>query len=104
MQNKKTLILYSYKKAQHFKKDYARLNGKFLRFEKNSNNHKTIRITLNNDDCLDVRGSIYKQGTISWDAYKTQSWAKFKILDGDICAFDYDDNKLLEFPAWAKIA
>ena len=103
MKSKPTLLVFSYKKAQTFKKDYIRLNGQFLKFQKGSANHKILRVSINEGDELDARGSVYEQGATKWSAHKCQSWAKFKMVKGEIVALDYDGNQI-DPPAWAKIA
>ena len=100
MRNKVTI--YSYKKAQHFKKDYIRHNGSFIKFEKSSANHKAAHFFVDEGDEFDARASIYGQGATKWDATKCQSWCKFKVENGEVIAMNYDGD-VVDAPAWITV-
>lgn len=92
-------IISSYKKAQVFKKDYVRKKGAFVRFQKTSGNHSHVELELNEGDEFDARASAYREGITQWNAASTQSWAKFKVVDGELKAFNFD-GKEIPVPHW----
>ena len=96
------IIISSYKKAQVFKKDYVRINGQFIKLEKSSANHSYAIFEASEGDEFDARGSVYTQGTTKWSATECQSWAKFKVVNGQLVAFNFD-GKEIPSPMWVKV-
>jgi len=96
------VIVHSYKKAQQFKKDYVRMSGSFLKFDKDTANHKSVEFTIDEGAEFDARGSRYREGLTRWDATKAQSWAKFRAENGKLLAFDFNgESKPL--PGWVEV-
>lgn len=96
------VIIYSYKKAQAFKKDYVRMNGAFLKFNKDSASHSAVEFDVTSGAEFDARGSRYRDGLTRWDATKAQSWAKFKADGEKLTAFDFDGNAK-PLPNWIEV-
>lgn len=92
----------SYKKAQAFKKDYVRVNGSFVRFQKTSDNHSDVILDLEEGTEFEARGSKYREGLTKWDAQKAQSWAKFVVRDGVLVALNFD-NQVVPLPGWVTV-
>ena len=101
-QKKMKITIYSYKKAQSFKKDYVRLNGDFLKFEKESTNHSTCNVELKEGDELDARASKYRVGTTKWDSSKCQSWSRLRLVGGELKAFNFK-NEEVTLPIWVGV-
>lgn len=99
--NEITVTVSSYKKATVFKKDYVRKAGKFAQFEKTSGNHAQCTFVLKNGEEFDARGSIYQDGATKWTAASCQSWAKFKNVNGELKAFDFEGIEI-PLPPWAS--
>jgi hypothetical protein len=97
-----TIKIYSYKKAQVFKKDFVRLGNSFLKFEKRSQGHNVVTFHAPEGSVFDARGSRYRDGTTRWDATKTQSWAKFSVNGDSLNCFGFDgEPKTL--PNWIEV-
>lgn len=92
----------SYKKAQVFRKDYARLNGEFLKFQKCSGNHSYTTAELKAGDEFDARGSVYREGVTKWNAADCQSWAKFRF-DGERLTAHKFDGAEIPLPRWFQV-
>lgn len=95
------VTVHSYKKAQGFKKDYVRKDGQFLRFQKDSGNHSSVKFTLEEGETFDARGSEYTVGATKWTASNCQSWAKFENREGTLVALNFD-GKEIELPHWVR--
>jgi hypothetical protein len=97
-----TIRIYSYKKAQVFKKDFVRLGHSFLKFEKETEGHKVATFQAPEGTAFDARGSRYRDGVTRWDATKTQSWAKFTVNGSALNCFGFDgEPKAL--PNWIEV-
>ena len=96
------VTVQSYKTAQHYKKDYVRLGGKFERFEKGSSNHKRCTIIVGEGDEFDCRASAYREGITRFDAHECQSWAKFEVTDKGVQALDFDGAPI-PLPHWVTV-
>lgn len=94
--------IYSYKKAQVFKKDFVYVYGEFVHFERESANHRTVYLNLKPGDTFEARGSIYCEGMTRWDATKSQSWAKFEVTQNGLVARDFDGN-VIPTPKWVTV-
>lgn len=92
----------SYKKAQVFKRDYVRQNGKFIKLEKCSGNHSYADLELNEGEEFDARGSVYREGVTKWNAVNCQSWAKFTVRDGKLIAMNFDGREI-PCPDWCRV-
>lgn len=91
----------SWKHGQFFKKDYVRKNGKFIKLERDSKNHKRAIVSLEEGEEFDARGSIYDGIATRYKGHRTQSWAKFRNVNGVLKAFNFD-NQEIDLPAWVK--
>ena len=92
----------SYKKAQVFKKDYVRVAGQFVSFEKCSGNHRHAIFEVSEGDEFDARGSVYRDGVTKWDAASCQSWAKFKVTGGKLIPMNYGGQEIA-CPNWIRV-
>lgn len=96
------ILVYSYKKAQVFKRDFVRIgDGKFLPLRKHSANHSLCVFELADGDSFDARGSIYAEHTTKWTATKCQSWARFRNEGGRLVAYNFDGD-VIPAPAWVR--
>lgn len=95
--------VYSYKKAQLFKRDYVRKNGVFLKFKKCSGSHRSCVFEIGEGESFDARGSLYEAGTTKWTAANCQTWAKFIVQNGELVSLNFDDE-VIAVPHWVSVS